>query len=187
VVILPAGRETAEPTPGAIFRAFVGIAITSFGGALPWARRSLVERRRWLSPNEFTHTVSLCQFLPGAPVLNLAVVLGSRWQGARGAVVAVIGFVGLPVLLSLSVGTIYLSGNNIPALRGALAGIAAAAAGMTLSMAIKIAAPMIGRRRARESSVIVAAFVAIALLSAPLAWVVLVLAPISVILAWRAR
>ncbi len=59
----------ASPTdrPGLLdlFLAFVGISVSGFGGALPWARRAIVERRRWMSAEEFNEAFSLAQFLPG--------------------------------------------------------------------------------------------------------------------------
>jgi chromate transporter len=178
-----------RPSVREIFVGFLRIAITSFGGALPWARRVLVERRAWLSPGEFTDTISLCQFLPGAPVLNLAVVVGGRWRGAIGACAAMIGFVGVPILLSLAVGTLYLGGGEFGGIRGALAGIAAAAAGMSVSLALKLVAPVLrgGSSSRRATGIIAVTFTSVALMSLPLVWVVAVLAPLSIGLAWRAR
>ena len=178
-----------RPSVREIFVGFLRIAITSFGGALAWARRMLVERRAWLSPSEFTDTISLCQFLPGAPVLNLAVVVGSRWRGAVGAFAAMAGFVGVPILLSLAAGTLYLLGGELNGLRGALAGIAAAAAGMSVSLALKLVDPMLrGEDRSwRATGIIAVAFASVAIFSLPLVWVVGALAPLSIGLAWRAR
>ncbi|HEY5329324.1 MAG TPA: chromate transporter, partial [Acidobacteriaceae bacterium] len=61
------------PTVSALFLGFLTTGVCGFGGVLPWARRSLVERRRWLTAAEFTEVLSLCQFLPGGNVVNLSV------------------------------------------------------------------------------------------------------------------
>jgi chromate transporter len=61
------------PTLREIFGGFLGLGLISFGGALPLARRALVEQRRWLTGTEFTDLLGLCQFLPGGNVINLSV------------------------------------------------------------------------------------------------------------------
>ena len=57
------------------------MGLLGFGGVLPWARRVLVEERAWLSEREFAELLGMCQILPGPNVVNLAVILGARWQG----------------------------------------------------------------------------------------------------------
>ena len=73
--------------------------MSGFGGVLPWARRMLVEKRGWLAPEEFNEVISLCQFLPGPNIVNVAVCIGSRFHGARGAFVAFMGLVLAPFAL----------------------------------------------------------------------------------------
>jgi len=78
-------RPNADPpTIGALFAGFFSIGICGFGGVLPWARRMIVEQRRWLTAAEFTDLLALCQFLPGPNIINLSVALGSRFRGPRG-------------------------------------------------------------------------------------------------------
>ncbi len=74
----PAG---AVPTVLQLFVAFAKIALSGFGGVIAWSRRILVQDRGWLSPQEFTEVLALCQVLPGPNVVNMSVVLGSRWAG----------------------------------------------------------------------------------------------------------
>ena len=69
------------PSVAELFGAFFLVGILGFGGVLPLARRTIVERRRWLSPAEFTDLLSLCQFLPGANITNLSIALGGRGTG----------------------------------------------------------------------------------------------------------
>ena len=52
---------------------------------MPWARRMLVEERRWLTAQEFTDLFGLCNFLPGPNIVNVSVVVGARFDGPRGA------------------------------------------------------------------------------------------------------
>src|SRR5438874_6451372 len=87
--------------PWALFVAFFQVGMSGFGGVLPFARRTLVERRAWLSESAFNETLALCQTLPGPNIVNLSVVVGSRHAGAPGALAAVAGLVAAPVALIL--------------------------------------------------------------------------------------
>src|ERR1700680_2267457 len=89
--------EADVPTLSDLFLAFLAISLSGFGGTLPWAYRMVVEKRRWMTASEFSEVFSLCQFLPGANVVNFSVVFGSRMRGARGALVWFFGFGGPPL------------------------------------------------------------------------------------------
>jgi hypothetical protein len=69
-----------------LFRAFNRLALQGFGGVLPVAQRELVERQRWLSREQFVETLSLGQVLPGPNIVNLALMIGDRFFGLRGAI-----------------------------------------------------------------------------------------------------
>jgi chromate transport protein ChrA len=90
-----------RPTHADLFIAFLRITLSSIGGALPWTRRMIVERRRWMTAEEFNENYALCQFLPGPNIVNLAAVIGSRMRGATGAVAAWSGFIALPFCVML--------------------------------------------------------------------------------------
>ena len=70
------------PSLSELFRGFALVSISGFGGALPWARRMIVEQRQWMTAEEFNETFSLSQFLPGPNLVNFCVVFGSRFGGA---------------------------------------------------------------------------------------------------------
>ena len=85
-------RALAEPRAGTdglidLFLAFLQISLSGFGGAINWAHRALVDQRRWMSDEDFTETLSLCQFLPGPNVGNVSIYVGSRLGGPAGAAV----------------------------------------------------------------------------------------------------
>jgi len=84
-----------------LFTAFLKMGLLGFGGVMPWARRVLVEERRWLSEREFAELLGMCQILPGPNVVNLSVILGARWQGPLGALVALTGILFVPVIAVL--------------------------------------------------------------------------------------
>jgi chromate transporter len=178
-------QHRAIPSLATLFLAFSGIAVMGFGGVMPFARRMLVEQRRWMSPDEFNEAYSLAQFLPGGNIINLSVVVGRRFQGAPGALICVAGLVSGPTFIMIGFGIVYARYGDVPAVQNALAGVAAAAAGLILSMAAKMAVPMVRKGALLPASIAVLAFVAVALAQVSLLVVVAVLAPISVSLAWR--
>lgn len=175
----PAGP--AEP-PGAaaLFLGFASISAVGFGGVLPWVRRLTVERHRWLTPAEFTDLLALCQFLPGPNVSNLAVSLGARYRGMAGAAAALAGMLALPVVTIIALGAAYGAVGSAPVAVHALHGLAAAASGLVVAMACKIAAAL--RGRPLGIGIAAAAFVAIAVLRLPLVPTMLALAPVSILL-----
>lgn len=175
----------AYPSVWTLFLAFSAVALSGFGGVMPFARRMLVEGRRWMTPDEFNEAYALAQFLPGGNILNLSVVVGSRFRGVAGAVAAILGLLLGPFLVMVGLGVVYARYGGIDAIGTALAGVAAGAAGLIIAMAAKMAEPLLRRRALIPSLVAVVAFLAVAIAEWPLLWVVAVLAPLSVALAWR--
>lgn len=172
---------SSRPRLHELFGAFFSVGMLGFGGVLPLARRMIVERRRWLAPAEFTDLLALCQFLPGPNVVNLAVALGGRFRGPAGALAAAGGLLGGPMLAVIALGLVYGRFATVPPVAHALEGLAAAAAGLVLATAWRIAAPL--RRRPGGIAVTLAALLGVAVLRAPLPLVLLVLAPAGMLLA----
>lgn len=180
-------ERTRTPGLAELFRGFLYLALTAFGGALPWARRAVVERWRWLSPDEFTNLLSLCQFVPGPNVLNMAVVIGARSRGVRGSLAAALGFTAVPLVIFLILAEVYARIGEISLVRGALDGIGAAAAGMIIATALQIALPLL-RARPRETAPFIAATLAlVAVARWPLPLVLAAVTPASVAVVWLRR
>ena len=179
-----AARPARIPLP-ALFMGFFTIGVCGFGGVLPWARRSIVEQRGWLSATEFSDLLALCQFLPGGNIINISVAVGARFRGIPGALACFLGLIAAPMTIMIGLGMLYAQIEDNPVIRRAFAGLAAAASGLVLATALKIAAPL----RARPLDVAIAAlsFTAIAVLRLPLLTTMLVLAPLSCLLVWVTR
>jgi chromate transporter len=152
---------------------------------LPWARRMLVEQRRWLTGPEFTDTLALCQFLPGPNVVNLSITVGARFQGAAGALAAIMGLLAAPVAIVIVLGVIYAHFGQLSAVQQGFAGLTAAASGLVLSMALRIAAPL--WRTPVGVAVAAITFTSIAVLRLPLLLTMLVLAPMTILLSVLTR
>ena len=175
----PPSADVPIPTHAELFLAFFKITLSGFGGALPWTRRMLVEQKGWLTPEEFNDDYALCQLLPGPNVVNLAAVFGSRARGAGGAVAAWAGFLVLPFAVMVCAAVLYRNYGEVRAVRGVLAGLAPAAAGLLLATAAKMAVPIF-RLRGPASAIVVAAAVAIGVMEWPLLYVLLALTPLSI-------
>ncbi len=179
--IIPA--DTLRPTSRALFLAFLTASVVAFGGALPMVRRMIVERRRWLTAAEFTELLALCQFLPGPNAVNLTVAMGARFRGAPGALAALAGLLAAPMAIAIGLGSAYARYGELPLVHRAFAGLAAAAAGLILATACKIAWPL--RNRPVDVAVAAVAFTAIALIRLPLLPTMLALVPIGIALQRR--
>jgi chromate transporter len=177
---------STSPGTAELFVRFTQVAVSGFGGVGPWAQRMLVEERRWLSAEEFTDLMSLCQFLPGPNIVNIAVCVGARFHGARGALAAFAGLMIAPFAIVLGLGVLYTQYGDLPAVASAFRGISAAAAGFIVAMGLKMAASK--RLRSAMALFAVVTFVSIALVRVPLGLLLIVVAPLSVAAAfWRRR
>ncbi|MGH6956671.1 MAG: chromate transporter [Caulobacteraceae bacterium] len=180
---------TDRPTPAELFRAFFTIALSGFGGTLPFARRNLVERLGWLTPDDFNETLSLCQSLPGPNVVNMSIVVGARACGWRGSLCALAGLIGAPVGIVIALGALYSRFGSLPEARGALLGLGAAAAGLVIATAARMAEPLLKSRPIVAGPFILLAFAAVALFRLPLFYVLVALGLVSIaaVFVWRRR
>jgi chromate transporter len=162
------------------------VALSGFGGVMPWARRMIVDDRHWMSDADFVDLLALAQLLPGPNIVNVSIGVGGRFHGAAGALVAFAGLMLAPVMLVIVLGILYARFGHLAPLRRAFPGIAAVAAGMVIAMALRIAPLLRGRPAAVAIAVL--AFLGAGVLRWPLGWVVLSLAPLSIALAtWDRR
>lgn len=174
-----------RPSLADLFTVFASISLSGFGGVLAWARRALVERRQWMTAAEFNDLFALSQFLPGPNIVNFSVIYGSRLRGPKGAVAAIAGLLGPPIVIVTSLGILYAQFSDIEALRRGLAGVSAAAAGMLISNVVKMSAPL----RAQPLGIGIAAitFVAIGVLRWPMPLVIPALIPAAIAVIWWTR
>lgn len=168
-----------------LFIGFLKVGLSGFGGVLPFARRMLVEERRWLTELEFNEVLSLAQFLPGPNIVNVSVIVGRRFQGATGSLAATSGLMLMPLVIVLLLAMLYVQFAQIPAVQSASGAVSAAAAGLMLAVGVKMARPI--RGTPWQIAIALIAFVAIGLARLPLLWVLAVLAPLAVAIAWWQR
>jgi chromate transporter len=162
---------------------FLQIALSSFGGGLSaWTQRIVVERRRWLDNEQFLTAVTISRLFPGPNQVNMAIFVGQHFKGLPGALAALVGLLGVPLAILLTLGWAYFHFHTVPELRATLSGVVAAAAGMALSMGFKLVGNYLRQPAAMAFGV--AAFLGVSLFHLSLPVVVLVLAPLAMAWYW---
>jgi chromate transporter len=139
----------AAPAPDVtvpqIFRAFLLIGATSFGGGVvAYLRSSLVEKRRWVDDRTFVEFLAIGQTLPGLNATNMSVLVGDRLRGAAGAAAAVIGMCLPGALLMFAAGVAFGLHGNRSLVIALLHGVAAAATGLVFALSVQIARKALG-------------------------------------------
>jgi len=161
-----------KPSAWSLFLIFSRIGLSSFGGGLSgWFYREFVQDRKWMSEEDFLNGLALSQALPGVNVKNMAIWIGYRLAGARGAVAGFMGIIVPPAIFIILLATVFAALTEYSITNIALAGAAAAAIGLSASMAITTAIRV--PRRLLPWIFVVTTFVAVGILQWPLLWVVL--------------
>lgn len=184
----PAGPERPRPRSLAdLFVSFTVLALQGFGGVLAVVQREIVERKRWLTQDEFIEDWAVAQIMPGPNVVNLSIMIGARWFGPAGALVAMAGLLVVPLALVLLLAALHTRYAGHPAVDGALRGMAAVSSGLIAAAGLKLSAALAGKPLplAWSLGIAAAAFVALAWLRLPLAWVLPPLGGLGCLLAWR--
>ncbi|MCU6707941.1 chromate transporter [Paenibacillus sp. J5C_2022] len=117
---------TKKPSFFSILWSFLKLSPISFGGGyaiFPSIEREVVDRRRWLSGQELSETLSLASAAPGGVGVNAAILLGHRLNGVSGAVAAGIGAILPTFFIVLAVFFAYMRFGDSPKVRGALSGV----------------------------------------------------------------
>lgn len=170
-----------------LFLSFTLLALQGFGGVLAIVQRELVEKKRWLTKEEFVEEWAVAQIMPGPNVVNLSLMIGSRYFGLPGALAALAGMLTVPLLIVLLVAVLYVQVADHPGVAGALRGMSAVTAGMIMATGLRLLPALktnpIGWRVCLIFSVL--CFVSVALLRLPLAYVLITLGGAACLLVYR--
>ena len=170
-----------------LFVSFTLLALQGFGGVLAVVQRELVERKRWLTQDEFIEDWAVAQIMPGPNVINLAMMIGGRYFGLAGAMAALAGMLAVPLVLILLLAMLHAEFASNPQVAGALRGMAAVSAGMIGAAGLKLV-PALARNPMPMAwcvAITAAGFVLVALLQCPLIYVLLPLGGLGWVLTYR--
>ena len=168
--------QRARPdSPSDLFWSFTKIALQGFGGVLAIIQRELVDKKKWLTLEEFVEDWAVAQILPGPNVVNLSLMLGDRYFGMRGALAALAGMLAFPLMGILVIAVVFAGVADSPIAQGALKGMGAVAAGLIAAVGLKLVKALRSNVMGVAVCIALAAmtFIAIAILRLPLAWVLL--------------
>jgi chromate transporter len=170
-----------------LFVVFTLLALQGFGGVLAVAQRVLCEQKRWLTREQFVEVLAFGQVLPGPNVCNVALMVGDRFFGWRGAFAALAGMMTVPLVIVLAITVAYSQYASNPVVAGALKGMGAVAAGLIVGTALKLMSALRTNPMGIPACAVLmaSAFAAVAILRWPLVWVLLGLGTVACLLAWR--
>ena len=179
-----------RPRPASLtdlFLSFTWLALQGFGGVLAIVENELVERKRWLTQEEFIEDFAVAQIMPGPNVANLSLMVGSRYFGLPGALAALAGMLVCPLIVLLLLALVYAHFANHPGLAGALRGMAAVSAGLIAASGLKLASTLQRHPLPLLWSVPIclAGIVLVAFLHAPLLYVLAGLGGLGWVLTYR--
>ena len=174
-------QQAKSPDLSDLFIQFLIIGAVSFGGGIiAYERILLVEKRKWLSADEFMAYLAISQTMPGLNSVNMAVLAGDHLRGVLGAIIATLGLILPGSLFVLGVGMIYASTADHPLINLILGGIAAAATGLLAAVTYQIGDTH--WRHMKSLVIIICTFLLMSILKLSLPYVILIMAPISIFL-----
>jgi len=171
-----------------LFWSFSWLALQGFGGVVAVVQRELVDRKQWLTREEFLEEWAVAQILPGPNVVNLSLMIGDRYYGIPGALLAMAGMLAFPLLIVLALVMLFSGIADLPQVQGALRGMGAVAAGLIAATGLKLISALKKNPLGVQTCWFFAAlaFVTIAILRWPLAWVLFGIGGVACVLAYRA-
>ncbi|MDN2697972.1 chromate transporter [Janthinobacterium sp. SUN073] len=185
---LPPDRSRPQPASLAdLFFSFTWLALQGFGGVLAVIQREMVERKRWLTQEEFLEDWAVAQIMPGPNVVNLSLMVGGRYFGLQGALTALAGMLAVPLVIVLLLGVLYTRFGDNPQMAGALRGMAAVSAGMIAATGVKLATALVKHPLPLwlTLSITVLGVLMVAVLRWPLLYILLGLGGIGCLLTYR--
>ncbi|MBK5206064.1 MAG: chromate transporter, partial [Polaromonas sp.] len=104
---LPAEDNPQPQSLTDLFVSFTLLALQGFGGVLAIVQRELVEKKRWMTREEFIEDWAVAQIMPGPNVINLSLMIGGRYFGLKGALAALAGLLTVPLIIVLLLALVY--------------------------------------------------------------------------------
>jgi len=170
-----------------LFVVFTFLALQGVGGVLAVVQHELVERRKWMTKAQFVEEWSVAQVMPGPNVVNLCLMIGGKYFGIAGALAAVCGLIGGPLVLVLGLAILFGGVADNPSAQGALKGMGAVSAGLVIATGLKLSTTLPKNPMGLWASLTFAvlSFAGVGIFRLPLAWVLLGLGSVACFLTYR--
>ena len=156
-----------------IFVSFTLLALQGFGGVLAVVQREMVEKKRWMTNEQFVEDWAVAQIMPGPNVINLSLMIGGRYFGLPGALAGLAGMLAAPMVVVLLVAVAFGGVSEQTWAQGALRGMGAVSAGLIAAVGLKLMSALRSNPMGMPVCVVLAAasFVGVGVLRWPLAYV----------------
>lgn len=148
------GPEQPRPSAWRLFGIWASIGMQSFGGGASTTlliQRTFIERRRWLTMEEFTRLWSLCLLTPGINLIAVTALIGRRFGGARGMAASLAGLLLPSATITCLLAALFVRVEHSAVVHAALRGVVPATAGVMALVAVNFARPLVRERGAARS------------------------------------
>ncbi|MBS9478102.1 chromate efflux transporter [Ancylobacter radicis] len=156
----PSDSPDSTGSAGEVFRAFLKLGLTSFGGPvahLGFFRAELVAKRGWLTEDAYANLVALCQFLPGPASSQVGMAIGLMRAGLAGMAAAWLAFTLPSALLMLAFAYGVGAADSAGLSAGWLSGLKIAAAAIVADAVLGMARNLCPDRPRRTIALLAAA------------------------------
>jgi chromate transporter len=166
---------------------FLMIGMIGFGGIANALFHVVVDKKKWLTAEEYTMTFGLAQILPGAAPINTSIMIADRFQGVPGIVCAISGLLCVPLVSLILLALVYDHFSDLPDVHYGTVASVAAAAGLSLGTALKASLRVL--HNVPKIMIAVVSFVAIGIFRVPMipAMIVLMVVALSLDYVWREK
>jgi chromate transporter len=170
-----------------LFWSFTILALQGFGGVLAVVQRELVEKKQWLTPEEFAEDWAVAQILPGPNVVNLSLMIGSRSFGLGGALSAFAGILLIPLILILILAAFIANVADSEVAQGILRGMSAVSAGLIAATGVKLMRTIHTNPMGKQAylAMMLVTLFSVVVMHWPLILVLLIVGSSSCVWAWR--
>ena len=173
-----------------LFVFFSLLALQGFGGIVAFIERGLVEKKRWMTREEFLEDWAVARTMPGPPAINMSIIIGARHFGAKGAIASVAGMFLFPTCVVLLLAIAYAQFGNQAEVVSALRGMGAVAAGLILATGLKLLTALKTNVMGKHvcAAFVVISFLAVVLFNVRVVWVLSLLGLVACLYAaWQLR
>ena len=187
MTLLPTQERPRPESLTDLFVSFTLLALQGFGGVLAIVQREMVEKKRWMTPEEFIEDWAVAQIMPGPNVINLALMIGGRYFGLKGAMAALAGMLAVPLVIVLMLALLYAQFASNPGVTGALRGMGTVAAGLIVATGLRLVGALQKNVLGLRLCVLLGSlcFVAVAWLRFPLVYILVGLGGLACTLAYN--
>ncbi|WP_378952267.1 chromate transporter [Pelosinus sp. sgz500959] len=127
---------SSEITTSQLFRAWLYIGFTSFGGGAVTSyliQETFIYKHKWITEEDYARILAMCQIVPGINILATTILIGKQLRGGMGIAVSLTGLVLPSAIITVGMAAIYASLSNFSRVQAALRAVFAAIFGISIA------------------------------------------------------